>query len=244
MPFIEQVYIHKNGAPTKKKYGKQSTSVPDFTLPAPDPGEGYKDTNHQLFQFYDVATQYPPQPTNMGFVNNYKNAMLYGTLTYGDAPTDPRRIMTCYTPRPNSGFRLLARQFAVCDGWHCSVPSQTLPNRDFVHAATSCGHVNNQPQANCDAPTIYNKIHDAIKNDNRTDLSWKVYSGTSKGQPFSLTRLIMTALHGKDLDANFSLIKEFYKDAAEGNLPSYAFPNRNFRSRTKRSASAVGHSRR
>ena len=193
MPFIEQVYIRKNGAPTKKKYGKPSDSKPDFTLPAPDPGEGYKDTNHQLFQFYDVAIEYPPQPTNMGFVNNYKNAMLYGTLTYGDAPTDPREIMACYTPDQTPVLSTLAKQFAVCDGWHCSVPSQTLPNRDFVHAATSCGYVNNKPQANCDAPTIYNKIQDAIKNNNRTDLSWKVYSGTSKGQPFSLTRLIMTA---------------------------------------------------
>ena len=223
MPFIEQVYIRKNGAPTKKKYGKPSDSEPDFTLPAPDPGEGYKDTNHQLFQFYDVAIQYPPQPTNMGFVNNYKNAMLYGTLTYGDAPTDPREIMTCYTPDQTPVLSTLAKQFAVCDGWHCAVPSQTLPNRDFVHAATSCGHVNNQPQANCDAPTIYNKIQDAIKNNNRTDLSWKVYSGTSKGQPFSLTRLIMTQLHGTDLDANFVSINDFYTDASSGNLPSYSF---------------------
>jgi phospholipase C len=223
MPFIEQVYIQKNGAPTKKKYGKPSNPAPDFTLPAPDPGEGYKDTNHQLFQFYDVAIQYPPNPTNMGFVNNYKNAMLYGTLTYGDAPTDPRKIMTCYTPEQTPVLSTLAKQFAVCDGWHCSVPSQTLPNRDFVHAATSCGHVNNQPMANCDAPTIYNKIQDAIKNNNRTDLSWKVYSGTSKGQPFSLTRLIMTQLHGTDLDANFVSINEFYTDASAGNLPSYSF---------------------
>ena len=221
VPFIEQVYIQKNGA-VKSKYSKEP-APPDFTLPAPDPGEGFKDTNHQLFQFYDVAQEYPPTPTNMGFVNNYKNAMLYGTFAYGDAPTDPRRIMTCYTPEQTPVLSTLARQFAVCDEWFCSVPSQTLPNRDFVHAATSCGHVNNQPVANCDAPTIYNRIQDAIANGNRTDLSWRVYSGTSKGQPFSLTRLIMTALHGSDMDANFVSINQFYTDAAAGNLPSYSF---------------------
>ncbi|HVE55652.1 MAG TPA: alkaline phosphatase family protein [Pyrinomonadaceae bacterium] len=222
IPFIEQVYIQKNGAPPQNKYSKEP-SAPDYTLPKPDPGEGYKDTNHQLFQFYDVPLEYPPHPTNLGFVNNYKNAMLYGTLTYGDAPTDPRKIMTCYTPEQTPVLSTLAKQFAVCDEWFCSIPSQTLPNRDFVHAATSGGHVNNQPVANCDAPTIYNKIQDAVKNQNRTDLSWKVYSGTSKGQPFSLTRLIMTELHSSDLDANFVSINEFYKDASDGNLPGYSF---------------------
>lgn len=225
IPFIEQVYIQKNGVSQNKNAQKSSPPVsePDYTLPKPDPGEGYKDTNHQLFQFYDVPIEYPPRPTNMGFVNNYKNAMLYGTLTYGDAPTDPRKIMTCYTPQQNPVLSTLARAFAVCDAWHCSVPSQTLPNRDFVHAATSCGLVNNKPQEYCDAPTIYNKIQDAINNNNRTDLSWKVYSGTSKGQPFSLTRLIMTQLHSTDYDANFVSINEFYKDASSGNLPSYSF---------------------
>lgn len=220
VPFIEQVYIQKNGAPQKKN---SPTAAPDYTLPAPDPGEGFKDTNHQLFQYYDVAQEYPPTPTNMGFVNNYKNAMLYGTFAYGDAPTDPRKIMICYTPAQTPVLSTLARSFAVCDEWFCSVPSQTLPNRDFVHAATSCGHVNNQPTANCDAPTIYNKIQVAINDNNRADLSWKVYSGTSKGQPFSLTRLIMTELHAADYDANFVSINQFYADAAAGNLPSYSF---------------------
>ena len=65
-----------------------------------------------------MAIQYPPRPTNMGFVNNYKNAMLYGTLTYGDAPTDPRKIMTCYTPQQTPVLSALARAFAAASaGW-------------------------------------------------------------------------------------------------------------------------------
>jgi phospholipase C len=224
IPFIEQVYIQKNGASQSKNSKSSSkTSKPDFTLPNPDPGEGFRDTNHQLFQYYQVAQEYPPHPTNLGFVNDYKNAMLYGTYAYGDAPTDPRKIMICYTPEQTPVLSTLAKQFAVCDQWYCSVPSQTLPNRDFVHAATSCGHVNNKPNQYCDAKTIYNKIQDAITNDQRTDLSWKVYSGTSDGKPFSLTRLILTQLHSKDYDANFVSINQFADDAAQGNLPSYAF---------------------
>lgn len=224
LQFIEQIYVQKNGEPSKiSKSEALKSSVPDFTLPKPDPGEGFKDTNHQLFQYYDVTSEHPPQPTMLGFVNDYASAMMFGTYAYGDSPSDPRRIMICYTPEQTPVLSTLAKQFAVCDQWFCSVTSHTLPNRDFVHAATSCGQVNNHPNQYCDARTIYNQIQDAIIQGNRADLSWKVYSGTQSGKPFSLTRLIMTKLHDSAFDANFVSIQEFYKDAAQGTLPGYSF---------------------
>lgn len=224
LPFIEQVHVRKNGeVPKGKNKGKGVSNTPDFTLPDPDPGEGFRDTNHQLFQYYSVSHEFPPEPTNMGFVNNYANAMLYGTYAFGDAPCDPRLIMTCYTPEQVPVLSELARQFAVCDQWFASVPSQTLPNRDFIHAATSNGQVNNKPNALCNARTIFNQIEDAIQHENRSDLSWRVYSGTQKGKPFSLTRLIMTELHDAAFDKNFLGIERFYTDAANGSLPSYTF---------------------
>jgi hypothetical protein len=51
--------------------------------------------NAELHYQNQAALEYRPTPTNMDFVNNYKNAMLYGTFACGDAPTDPRKIMTC-----------------------------------------------------------------------------------------------------------------------------------------------------
>ena len=50
IPFVEQVYVRKNGqAP---RHGPRrlvdKDYQEDFTLPNPDPGEGFKDTNHQL----------------------------------------------------------------------------------------------------------------------------------------------------------------------------------------------------
>ena len=136
IPFVEKVPIEKNGQ-EKWRYGKKVSNPVNFRLPDPDPGEGYRDTNHQLFQHYDVGALYPPVPTNMGFVQNYQNAMLYGAYSFGDAPGDPRNIMKCYTPEQTPVLSELARGFAVCDQYYASVPSQTLPNRDFVHAATS-----------------------------------------------------------------------------------------------------------
>lgn len=235
VPFVEKVYVRKNGAPVKTRHAKQlSSSAPDFTLPDPDPGEGFKDTNHQLFQHYNVALEYPPEPTNMGFVNNYANAMLYGTYGFGDAPTDPREIMTCYTPEQVPVLSTLAREFAVCDQWFCSVPSQTLPNRDFIHAATSTGYVNNSPKSMCDAKTIFNQIQEAIDG-GRKDLSWEIFgsnplstkpgdeAGNFGQNHFSLTRVIMTQLHDARFNQNFGTLDDFKEKCRNGDLPSYSF---------------------
>lgn len=215
--FIEKVPVHRNGEPKRGRHGKPQPSPADFRLPRPDPGEGFVDTNQQLFQRDRVADLYPPEASCQGFVDNYARAMLYGTYAFGDAPTDPRSIMTTYTPDQVPVLSTLARQFAVCDAWHGSVPSQTLPNRDFIHAATSNGQVNNQPQAVCDAPTIFNRCTAA-------GVPWRVYHGV-KDQTvgFSLTRTIMSALHDRALDANFVPITQFAADAAAGDLPAYAF---------------------
>jgi phospholipase C len=236
-PFIEKVPIEKNGQ-YKEKYGKPIPNPVDFTLPNPDPGEGYRDTNHQLFLKYDIGSLYPPAPINFGFVQNYQNAMLYGVYTYGDAPTDPRHIMKCYTPEQTPVLSELARSFAVCDHYHCSVPSQTIPNRDFIHAATSTGHVNNSPIAACDARTIFNQIQDAIDG-GRTELSWGIFgnndytsSKDAKGKfgdnHFSLTRLIMTQLQDSSYDDNFDTLDNFKKRCKTGDLPSYSFLEPNY----------------
>ena len=238
IPFVEKVPIHKNGTSTWK-FGKEIKHPVDFSLPNPDPGEGYKDTNHQLFQHYNVAREYPVGPTNFGFVNNYKNAMLYGTYSFGDKPTDPREIMTTYTPEQLPVLSTLAKKYAVSDRWFCSVPSQTLPNRDFIHAASSDGFVNNRPNAICDKKTIYNQIQEAIEN-GRDDLSWKVYGSNPLNKNdrsyksnevgheenkdyFSLTRVIMSQLHPAKFDKNFETLNDFYEDCKEGNLPRYSF---------------------
>ena len=237
MPFIEKVPIEKNGEP-KKKWGKPIPNPPDFTLPNPDPGEGYKDTNHQLFLKYDVPLQYPPPPINMGFVQNYQNAMLYGAYCFGDDPTNPRAIMKCYTPDQTPVLSELARSFAVCDHYHCSVPSQTIPNRDFVHAATSTGHVNNGPVVQCDAKTIFNQIQDAI-DAGRDDLSWGIFGNNAFSSEkdkdgkfgkdhFSLTRLIMTQLHDAKYDGNFGTLDDFKTKCKKGTLPSYSFLEPNY----------------
>lgn len=153
-PFTEQVFIRKNGEDFKLGKKTVKCDKPDFTLPNPDPGEGFADTTFQLYGTYKVDADYPPLASNQGFVNNYKNAQLYGSYTYQDGVCDPREIMTCYQPTQVPVLSTLAQEYAVCDHWFCSVPSQTLTNRDFFHAAQSNGHVNNSPNGDCDANAV------------------------------------------------------------------------------------------
>src|ERR1700759_3826023 len=51
--------------------------------------------------------------------------------------------MQSYAPADLPVLSGLAREFAVFDHWFCSVPSETICNRNFWHAGTSWGHVIN-----------------------------------------------------------------------------------------------------
>src|SRR5256885_1815260 len=68
-----------------------------------------------------------------------------GCLFQGNTPmdTDPGIIMNCFTPESLPVINGLAKAYAVCDRWFSSVPTQTFPNRSFIHAATSSGYVTN-----------------------------------------------------------------------------------------------------
>ncbi len=228
-PFVEQVYVRRNGKPPAEgpyalagsRRAAELYQV-DFREPDPDPGEGYRDTNHQLFGVYDVDSVYPPDPTMLGFVDNYKNAMLYGTYSFGDAPTDPRTVMNCYDSSQTPVLSALAKAYAVCDEWFCSVPSQTWPNRAFAFAATSGGHVNNRPDWVIGSRTLFDQLHEA-------GVSWKVYSGISYNRkvrrrlPFSLTQIMISPEKARAYDDQFVLFDEFYRDLKKDTLPAYSF---------------------
>ena len=123
----------------------------------------------------------------------------------------------------------LARNFAVCDNWHASVPGPTFPNRSFLHAGTSNGFVSNGSQQTIGkwstkhAPTIFNRMKDA-------GLSAKIYH--SHGGPNGFPALVYE-LHPPITRAAFPLSSfgDFVDDAqgkldAHGKhrkLPNYSF---------------------
>ena len=160
-----------------------------------------------------------PDPAPMsGFVTDYIHN--YRDLRGKDPDfADYRIIMDCLTPDQVPVLSMLAHSYAICDRWHCSVPSQTYPNRSFVHAATSHGFVRNPPYVNwlfAVAPTIFNRIED----DPRPDLTWRVYY--DEEDLLSATYLLTPALRPYR-NSHFAFMDQFFEEAGAGKLPSYAF---------------------
>src|SRR5919204_315680 len=79
----------------------------------------------------------------------------------------PAEIMGIFTPEMLPVMSGLARGFAVCDHWFGSVPTETIPNRAFVAAATSQGHMNDSTKS-FTVPTIFGLL-------TKASVAWKIY---------------------------------------------------------------------
>ena len=99
----------------------------DYTTPNPDPEENFDEVTFQLYG--PEAPSPTPKWPMQGFVVNYQNT----------ASSAPSQIMESYSPTQVLVISALAQNYALSDAWFCSVPSQTLPNRSFVHAADLTG---------------------------------------------------------------------------------------------------------
>jgi phospholipase C len=180
------------------------------TVPDPDPEETFSNVSFQLFG-PEAASNKPRWP-NLGFVVNYENA------TKGKAA----QIMQTYTGKQVPVISALAQNFAISDAWFSSVPSQTWPNRAFVHAGTSNGNVDNgDPPDPFDwnVPTIFNVLKSM-------GVSWNVYSDTTLVP--SLTRTMFPRLWDPLLDGHFKGFDDFKRDCAKNTLPRYAFVEPSF----------------
>ena len=207
----------------------------EMTNPSPDPGEAYFHVNTQLYGLVNPQENrnepFNRKPYNLpkngklprtapmnGFVTDFINA--FNGLQHRQPTFDEYKIiMECFDEDDVPVISKLAKEYAVFDAWHCSVPSQTFCNRSFVHSATSNGAVTNAPFYHWllhDSQTIYNRIED--KGDPK--ITWKVYY--DKLDAVSVTGLLNPTLW-KYHDGNFKYMEDFEDDAANGTLPSYSF---------------------
>ncbi|MCU1614327.1 MAG: hypothetical protein JWO98_1867 [Frankiales bacterium] len=174
--------------------------------------------------------------TNQGFVRSYERkarglaAPRFGGLVAPllrrrySAPPKPgttasgrgRLVMECQPPDHVPVLSGLALEFAVCDHWFCSVPGETWPNRNFLHAATSDGETNIEirPYTDC---TIFERLEE-----NGRD--WRIYHDDTP-QVWAFPKLWNTpARH-----ARWHPLEHFAKEVANGELPAYTFIEPNHR---------------
>jgi len=223
----------QNGKITEVPVSRISTSDPyNYVMPGADPGEGYPDTIEQLYGVTPkkkAGLPAPPAEPNKGFVNNFAGKALPEDKdrTPPIYPgTKAENIMGMFTPELLPITSALAKGYAVCDHWYCSIPTETLPNRAFIHMATSQGVLwdsvyNAQGKRGpnvYDAKTIYEEM-------DKKGISWKMYACENKADT------LPNYTHAKSgiqylIDApaaNFGLFSEFKKEVADGTIADYTF---------------------
>jgi phospholipase C len=192
-----------DGQPPAKVPVKQGAA--NYQIPDPDPEETFDNVTYQLY-----GPQGPsPNPTwpMQGFVVNYETR---------NSP-NPDQIMETYTPAQVPVLSALAQNYAISDAWYCSVPTQTLANRSFLHAGTSNGMVDNglvPDPFDFDVPTIFNVLHSM-------GVGWNVYCDTILTP--SLTRTFAPKLWDPLLDDHFKGFGAFQDACANNSLPEYSF---------------------
>lgn len=185
------------------------TSCPNpKQAPTPDPNEPFDDVSQQLFE---TKTPAPDAiPTMRGFLENY--------ATTGIDSDSVKQLMNGFGPNDAMVINDLARNFAVCDAWFASVPSQTWPNRGFVHAGSSDSFVNNDIIYPYAVPTIFNVLEEQ-------QISWNIFFNS---QYNALTYLQLAYIGGlRDKVIDYSHFKDLCKAAPDADpslkLPTYSF---------------------
>jgi phospholipase C len=181
-----------------------------YYMPGANPGEGYSATNLQLFG--NVNAPVPAIATSQGFVTDFSytldwEAKQKWSIVPGTTAND---IMGIFTPDLLPVLSGLARGYAVCDHWFGSVPTETLPNRAFVCAATSQGHMDDKTKKYT-SPTIFSLL-------SKSNISWSIYGYVDP----PLTRLDFPDTTDAD-DSHFGLFTDFQTAAANGTLSAYTF---------------------
>ncbi|MBO0837011.1 MAG: phosphoesterase [Actinobacteria bacterium] len=188
----------------------EAASPNAYFMPGADPGEGYANTNVQLFG--KGSPPKPPVATMTGFVTSFEAAIAYDQRSHQTviAGTTASDIMGIFTPAALPVLSGLARGFAVCDHWYSSVPTDTLPNRAFACAATSQGHMSDATRS-FTVQSIFGLM-------TAHNLGWKIYGYDAE----PLTRSDFPDTLDAP-DTNFAKFADFQADAATGRLPAYSF---------------------
>ena len=184
----------------------------DYTAIGQGPSHSLKETNLQLFGATNLRAKVPPAQAAMsGFVASFATSL---RTDLKRVPTDSelQQVMNCFDPVQLPVLSTLAQNFVLCDHWFADVPGPTMPNRAFVHAATSQGYTWNanwKPQFTC--KTLYDRINASAS------LSWRVYYH-DKNDVLEL----YPAVHKKPTN-NALFEGNFLSDVAGDSLATYSF---------------------
>ena len=152
-------------------------------------------------------------------LDGYVKTAAHDARSLGFFDVDGLRAMSYYTGDDLPYYYFLASNFGTSDRWFAPVMSRTQPNRLYMLAATSAGHVYPPPPGSAPLPnpTIFDSLQAA-------GISWKVYvtdlSHAPKPVQDSALNFFETA--GK-YPNNIVPGDDFLTDVANGTLPAVSY---------------------
>ena len=181
-------------------------------IPGSGPAHNFLAANQQLTGSEDGPSA-GHRALNNGFVQSFIDSFRSDRWNDGDAaiPTHEQygAVMHCFTPDQVPAISSLAQEFVVCDHWFSSVPGPTMPNRLYVHAATSAGFAHNEWDHNWHFETVYNRLADA-------GYEWAIYYAND-----DVATHFTAVKHDKHQLRHYE--EKFAADVSSGKLPHYSF---------------------
>jgi hypothetical protein len=184
----------------------------DYVAIGQGPAHSLKETDEQLYGTTHVAGDIAAEKALMnGFVASFETS-LRNDLKRSPTRSELQQVMNCFDPVQLPVLSTLAKNFVLCDHWFADVPGPTMPNRAFVHAATSQGYTwNANWKPKFTGKTLYDRINA------KKPLSWRVYYH-DKNDVLELFPKVK-----KDPLNNALFEPAFLGDVAGDNLATYSF---------------------
>jgi len=150
------------------------------------------------------------QEWNGGHMNGFTAANDSASANADPADPSGSRTMGYYASGMLPFYYGIANQFAIADRYFASTLTQTFPNRFYLYAGTSFGHIRNDaaPHGGFTQPTVFRSLDAA-------HVSWKLYKTT-----FSEALLFSDVQNDPSHVVDIS---QYFTDAANGTLPQVSF---------------------
>ena len=202
----------------------QITSFQLITQCIENPGDGWS-TSHYDWNLFDPVSA---TATMNGFVSNAANFARVRQNPLND--TDGIRGMSYEDYSDLNYYYFMATAFATSDRWFSPVMTRTPPNREYLVAATSQGHVHppSSKYPPLPATTIFQELIQA-------NISWKIYvnpqNSPCTGPPYDPKCLLtLSTIQDfafgqtipKDYPQNIAPMSEYFSDLQNNTLPQVA----------------------
>ena len=124
-----------------------------------------------------------------------------------------KRAMGYFDDSDLNYYYFMASNFAMGDAFYSPLPGRTAPNRLFIEAATSQGHVHD-PTSQLTSTTIWQELDQA-------NVSWKIY--VTDNPPGFTYLSFFTYYNQASTKSHIVPLTQYFTDLQNGTLPAVAF---------------------